>query len=547
MNNITVLINKTFTRTITSQTSLLELSQEFSSSFSTPIVAAIVNGEEKSLHFKLDTDQTAISFLELQTPIGMRIYSRSLIMLLQIALKQLKYNLNFSAKHNLGDAIYCELAPEIEITANFIAQLKEKMLEIVASNTAIEYNRMPKQKACDLFHKLNLEKNIGLIKYLKQDEITYYSCLGISNYFFSPLVPFTGILKIFDVLAYRQGILIRYPKYHAPTVLQPYKNQTKLADIFEEASNWAKLIECDTVSDLNNKVVSQEFNDIISISEALHEKKIAEIADKIKSDSLHKRLILIAGPSSSGKTTFTKRLNIQLRVNGLKPANLSIDDYFLSRSHTPRKSNGDYDFESIYAIDLKLFNEHLCRILRGERVKIPTFNFVSGCTEYRGNSIQLEPGQPILVEGIHALNEQLTASIAAEYKLKIYVSAITGISLDPYNRIRTTDCRLLRRIVRDSQFRAHDARETLRLWPSVRAGEEENIFPYQEDADIMFNTSLLYELLVIKQYATELLNQVTSEQDEYSEARRLLNLLNHVLEIDKFNIPDNSILKEFIG
>ena len=547
MSNITVQINKDLNRTIPTQTSLLELSQEFAPNFTTPIVAALVNGEEKSLHYKLDADQTSVSFLELQTPIGMRIYSRSLIMLLQVSLKQLQYSFIFSAKHNLGNAIYCELAPEIKIDAAFISQLKEKMQEIVKLNAAIEYNRMPKLKACELFRKLNLDKNLGLIKYLKQDEITYYSCLGISNYFFSPLVPFTGILQTFDVLAYRKGILIRYPSFQEPNILPAYKNQPKLADIFEEAANWAKLIDCDTISSLNNKVITQEFNDIISISEALHEKKIAEIADKIATESSHKRLILIAGPSSSGKTTFTNRLNIQLRVNGIRPANLSIDDYFLNRTHTPRKSNGDYDFESIRAIDLDLFNEHLTRILRGERVKTPTFNFVSGFTEYRGNSIQLEPGQPILVEGIHALNENLTASIAAEYKLKIYVSAITGISLDPYNRIRTTDCRLLRRIVRDSQFRAHDARETLRLWPSVRAGEEENIFPFQEDADIMFNTSLLYELLVIKKFATELLNQVTSEHDEYSEARRLLNLLSHVLEIDKFNIPDNSILREFIG
>lgn len=547
MNNLDVEINKAIQRTIPIQTSLLELSQEFQNNFSSPIVAALVNGEERSLNFKLEASPASINFLELQSPIGIRIYSRSLIMLLQVALKQLKYNLNFSAKHNLGSAIYCELAPEIKIDSTFIAQLKTKMIELVSENHPIEYKRMPKLTACELFQKLSLKKNIGLIKYLKQDEISYYSCLGVLNYFFSPLVPFTGMLKVFDVIAYRKGILLRYPKHQDANILPAYKNQPKLADIFEEAANWAKLIECDTISDLNRKVITQEFNDIISISEALHEKKIAEIADKIKNESAHKRLILIAGPSSSGKTTFTKRLNIQLRVNGIKPANLSIDDYFLNRTHTPRKSNGDFDFESIHAIDLKLFNEHLTRILRGERVKIPTFNFVSGCTEYRGNSIQLEPGQPILVEGIHALNQELTASIPAEQKLKIYVSAITGISLDPYNRIRTTDCRLLRRIVRDSQFRAHDARETIRLWPSVRAGEEENIFPYQEEADIMFNTSLLYELLVIKQFATQLLSQVTSEQEEYSEARRLLNLLNHVLEIDQFNIPDNSILREFIG
>lgn len=529
--------------------SLLDISQEHVAEFSTPLVAAIVDGSEKSLFYQLEKD-AKIKFIPLQSAIGMRIYARSLLFVLQIALERLGLNAWFNVKGNLMDSIYCKLELDAPVDANLIKILSKCMQDIVKEDAIIEYKRASKEEVCETLSKnadSGLNNFIDLVTPIKQDTISYYKCLGSVNYFFSPLVPSTGYLKLFEVTPYRDGVLLHFPDVADVSYIKPYIDRPKLATTYTEAEDWAELIHCSNISNLNQKIKNKEFDEIISVSEALHEKKIAEIADFITRRIDTKKLILIAGPSSSGKTTTAERLRIHLRVNGIEPVSISVDDYFLNREQTPRDEHGNYDFESIDAIDLKLFNEHLTRLLNGERIKLPTFNFIQGCREYRGNSIQISELQPVIIEGIHALNDRLTTDIPLEKKLKIYVSAITGIAFNNYNRIPTTDCRLIRRIVRDSQFRAHDAIQTLKMWPSVRAGEEKNIFPFQEDADIVFNTSLIYELAVLKQYASRLLEAIDCEQAEYSEARRLLNLLGHVQELDHFNIPDNSILKEFIG
>lgn len=528
---------------------LLQLSQQHDSKYNTPLVAAIVNGSEKPLLYTL-TGDARITFITLQSAIGLRIYARSLLLVLQIALERLGLNTVFNVKSNLQNSIYCKLELDSPTDANLIKVIKKAMLNIVIEDAVIEYKSVSKQEACDALRAASnssLHNFVDLVEPIQQDTISYYKCLDITNYFFSPLVPSTGYLKTFDVTPYRDGILLHFPDISDVNSLRTYVDRPKLATTYSEAEDWAELINCSNISDLNQKITNSEFDEIISVSEALHEKKIAQIADFITTQIDTKRLILIAGPSSSGKTTTAERLRIHLRVNGVNPVSISVDDYFLNREQTPRDANGNYDFEDIHALDLPLFNEHLTRILNGEHVKLPTFNFIQGCREYRGNSIQIDEDQPIIIEGIHALNDQLTVDVPVAQKLKIYVSAITGIAFNNYNRIPTTDCRLIRRIVRDSQFRSHDASQTIRMWPSVRSGEEKNIFPFQEDADIIFNTSLIYELAVLKKYATKLLEEISSEQPEYSEARRLLNLLGHVQELDHFNIPANSILKEFIG
>lgn len=529
--------------------SLLEISRKYAPDFNTPLVAALVNGSEKSLLYPLTKD-AKLKFIPLQSAIGLRIYARSLLFVLQMALEHLGLNANFNVKSNLQNSIYCKLELDAPADANLIKVIKKAMQDIIKQDAAIEYKRASKREACAALsaaRNKNLHNFVELIAPIKQDTISYYKCLNVINYFFSPLVPSTGYLKVFDITPYRDGVLIHFPDISDVNTLKPYVDRPKLATTYTEAEDWAELVSCSNISDLNQKIKNNEFDEIISVSEALHEKKISGIADFITQQIDKKRLILIAGPSSSGKTTTAERLRIHLRVNGINPVSISVDDYFLNRDQTPRDEHGNYDFENIHALDLPLFNDHLKRILNGELVKLPTFNFIQGCREYRGNSIQINEHQPIIIEGIHALNDQLTADIPLDKKLKVYVSAITGIAFNNYNRIPTTDCRLIRRIVRDSQFRSHDATQTLSMWPSVRAGEEKNIFPFQEDADIIFNTSLIYELAVLKKYATKLLEAINSDQDEYSEARRLLNLLGHVQELEHFNVPDNSILKEFIG
>ncbi len=407
--------------------------------------------------------------------------------------------------------------------------------------------RLPTSAAIKLFAGTGHPEKAKLLKMLNRETVSIYYCEEVYDYFYSSLVPSTGYLKVFGLKYYPPGFILRFPARENPRELPAFVDQPKLARIFGEAEQWGKILNCGYVSTLNDYIEENSVKDIIRVAEALHEKKIAQIADYIAEHRREVRIILVAGPSSSGKTTFAERLSVQLRVNGVRPVPISLDDYFVDRAYTPRDEQGNYDFEDIEALDLELFNKHLTELLAGREVVLPAYNFMTGEREYRGRKIRIKADQPLIIEGIHGLNERLTQAIDKERKVKIYISALTQLSIDNHNRIPTTDTRLIRRIVRDSQFRNNNAGKTLQIWPSVRRGEERNIFPFQEEADIMFNSALIYELAVLKKYAEPLLEQVPPDSQVYPEARRLLKFLAFFRLGDETEVPTNSILREFIG
>lgn len=527
-------------------TSLLTISREFGQSYATPIVAAKVNNDIRDLQTALRED-CLVEFLDLATDEGLRVYQRSLVFVMIMAVKELYPEGEVTVEHSLSKGLYCELHLGRELTAEDVASIQERMAAIVAEGRPFVRKSLPKAEAVALFAASHQQEKVKLISALKRETVSIYYCGEVYDYFYGTMVPSTDYVQVFALKFYRPGLILQFPEKGRPGVIPAFVEQPKLARIFLEAEQWGRVLRCPYVATLNEAVQSGACTEIIRVAEALHEKKLAQIADYITEHRKEVRVILVAGPSSSGKTTFAQRLGVQLRVNGVRPVPISLDDYFVDREMTPRDEKGDYDFEAIEAIDLELFNEHLVRILKGDSVKIPTYNFMSGRREYRGHTIQAEADQPLIIEGIHGLNERLTRAIPREQKVKIYISALTQLSVDNHNRIPTTDTRLIRRIVRDSQFRAHDALKTLQLWPSVRRGEERNIFPFQEEADIMFNSALIYELGVLKNYAQPLLEKIGPESPEYFEAKRLLNFLDFFLPISDAEIPANSILREFLG
>ncbi len=530
-------------------TTLLKVSEDCSGSYSSPIVSAIVNGEEKDLQNKI-TDGARVGFIEMASKEGIRIYASSLVMVLYTAMFEVLPGLpKLVVKSSIDNSFFCDAICDECLPENYVALIKERMRQIIEEKTPIVYQKVSRVVTEKILKREGAYDRLGLIEQLSPDTgtISSYSCRGIPAYFFSPMTPHAGYLKVFDLVPYRGGLLLRYPNSKDTSVLPSFVEQPKMAEILEEADKWGQIIGCRTINSLNRYIKEGGIDSIIRVAEALHEKKIAQIADKIAEAGERVKIILIAGPSGSGKTTFLQRLNIQLQVNGIRPVPISIDDYFHERSKTPRKPNGDFDFESVRAIDLELFNEHLRRLLAGETVELPHFNFRSGSKEYRGKTLTLTAGHPLLIEGIHGLNDILTSVAPPEQKLKVYISALTQLRMDDYNLISRTDTRLLRRMVRDSRFRAHDALETIRQWKYVMEGEEENIMPFQEKADIMFNTALIYELAVLKKHAEPLLKTITNDQPEYITAKRLLNLLEYVYSIDDEAIPPNSLIREFVG
>ena len=509
-------------------------------------IAATVNNEEKDLSMLLDeAGSFEIAGIETATVTGMKIYARSLILVLLAALAERDIEPErLIVKNPLDYALYCQLK---DVDAAEIKAIGREMRRIVQAAWPIERSVVKREKAMVLFEGQGLVERLPLLEQLDRETVVIYTCGQAMDYLFGVMAPHAGYLDKFSIEPHQEGVLIRYPQPDGMALLPPYVEQPGLTKIFREADEWGKIIGCASIARLNRLVDNGDILEVVRVAEALHEKKIAQTADFITHNREAARVILIAGPSSSGKTTFAQRLNIQLRVNGVKPVPISLDDYFLDRGRTPRKPDGGYDFESIMALDLELLNEHLERILAGDTVKLPRYNFMTGQREYRGHTICIRDDQPVLLEGIHGLNDRLTAGVPAWKKIKIYISALTQLTLDEHNRIPTTDVRLLRRIVRDSQFRAHDALQTLRMWLDVRAGEERNIFPFQESADIMFNTALIYELAVLKKYAVPLLEAIPRDVPEYSEAHRLLHFLRHIRSMPDEPIPPNSILREFIG
>jgi len=509
------------------------------------IVAAYVNNEIKELTYPV-TEDCNITFIDLSFADGGRIYERSLTFLLVKAFHDIFPDDTIEICHSVSKGLFFECSVK-NLNEGDVQKIENRMRELVNMDLPFEKKTVPAEEAKELFLRKNRLDKYGVIKYREKPYVTFYKFDDMEDYFYGFMVPSSGYLKQFRLEYDNGGIVLISPKITNPNTLEEHNIPKKLFQIFSEYRQWVNILGVDNVGKLNDIVEAGKANEFIRISEALHEKKIARIADMIAERKDRVRVILIAGPSSSGKTTFAQRLSIQLRVNGLIPVNISTDDYFVEKDKTPLDEYGEPDFEALEAVDLKLFNEHLNSLIKGEEVSIPTFNFLTGKREYHNRKIRLDEGHVLIIEGIHGLNPKLTEEVDEDSKFKIYISAITSMRIDKHNRIPTTDLRFIRRIVRDNKFRGCPAYKTIDLWPSVRRGEERNIFPFQEQADVMFNSSLIYELGVLKTLAVPLLSEIRPEQPQYSESRRLIEFLSYFLSINSDEIPTNSILREFIG
>lgn len=508
------------------------------------VVAAIVNNEAQDLAYQLVKD-SRVELLDLTSEYGLRVYRRTAVFIMLKAFHELFPEKRLVVRHSLSNGLLCELVGE-SISEREVQLLEDKMKKLVEDDLPINKFMLPRREAAEIFKKQNQPDKAEMLEFVENDEVWVYEIEGFYDYFFGFMLPRTGMLKLFRLLPYEGGIILQTPEMDAPDGIKPYIEQKKLGAIFKESKRWAEMLETPHAAALNRLIEEGRIAEIIRINEALHEKKVALIAEEICKNR-EVRLVLISGPSSSGKTTFAQRLYIQLRASGKKPVTISLDDYFVNRENTPRDEKGEYDFEALEALKVDLFNEHLQRLINGEEVEVPVFNFITGRAEPKGKNVKVPRGEVIIIEGIHALNDKLTFSIPGEQKFKIYVSALTQLNLDNTNRIPTTDARLIRRMVRDSRTRGYSARDTIKRWPSVRRGEEKNIFPFQENADVMFNTSLVYEFSVLRPFAEPLLKEITPDYPEYHEARRLMRFLSHFKPVETDQVPPNSILREFIG
>ena len=528
---------------------LIMKAKEAQSSYSSLIVAAKINGEIRDIQTPLTKGDT-VQFVELNSSQGWTIYRRSVLFLLIAALNQIEENAEVIAKFTVNKGLYCEIKiPNRTIDTSFIQEIDRQMRKMIALNLPIVKHYIPRQDAIDLFQKLGREGKVNLLSALSKPLISIYTCAEYSDYLYGPMLYETKELGLFELDCEPDGVLIRTPDEMTNGQIRERINQPKFGSILTESKAWADILECRFISDLNRINKENSIGELIRISEALQEKRIAQIADHISSHRENIRLILIAGPSSSGKTSFAQRLRIQLRVNGLRPVMISLDDYFLNREDTPLNEKGQYDYESLEALDTKLFNQDMIDLLAGKKVQIPRYNFITGMREWKDDTfLSIQADQPIIIEGIHGLNESLTKDIPRINKYKIYISALTQLNIDAHNRIPTTEVRFLRRLVRDYQFRGAKALKSIRQWPDVRAGEEKYIFPFQEEADVLFNSALIYEIGVLKKYAVPLLEEINCGEEGYTEARLILRFLQYVDEISAIDdIPNNSILREFIG
>ena len=508
------------------------------------VIGCLYNNDYRNLETEVE-EGARIELIDISSKEGMKIYVRTIVYIMGKAFENLYNRKKIMVEYQLGNAMYCK-CDNIQITDEFITKLKNEMQKIIEKDEKITKVEMTRKEAEKFYEENNSSR--GRLQFdLKGNKPIYmYYCGNYYNYCYGTLANRTGIIKIFDVIKYGDGFLIRYPSSKEPTKMPEFHETKKLAWALEEFEKIHSVLDVLTVYKLNKAIEEDRIKDVIMLAEALHEKKIANIADDIAKRK-NVKMVLIAGPSSSGKTTFAQRLGIQLRLNGLKPVTISVDNYFVERQDTPRDENGEYNFECIEAIDLKLFNEHLVKLLNGEEIEVPEFDFNVGTKRYNGKKMRLAEDEILVIEGIHCLNDKLTSQISKDQKYKIYISALTVLNMDRYNRISTTDTRLIRRIVRDYQFRGYSALHTLNTWHKVTEGEEKNIFPYQESANTIFNTSLIYELNALKPIAMPLLQEITDEYREYAEAQRLINILKYFREVPKSYVPNNSLLKEFLG
>ena len=512
------------------------------------VLAAKVDNEVKSLTAVLDRD-CSVEFLDMRTQEANIIYQNSLILLFLKAVSDVLGDVSVDIENSLNRGLYTEIKTPEAITEAQAAAIESRMKELAAADLPLEQENLSVKEAKELFWKSGQPERIALLDEGKTGcggVVPFYSLDGYRDFFYGAMVPSAGYLKHFQVMKYKRGVLLRFPHPSEPDRIPDYVDEKTLYKTFGEQKRWGSLMEVHYVSDLNKKIEEGKARDLIQLSEALHNQKIVEIADTITAQK--KRIILIAGPSSSGKTTFAQRLCIQLRVNGLKPLYMGTDDYFVEREQTPLDEFGEKDFENLGAVDIGLFNRNMNDLLEGKEVDLPRFDFIEGKKIFGERIMSIGVDQPIVIEGIHALNEALTSEIPKEAKFKIYISPLTALNIDSHNRIVTTDHRMLRRMVRDYKYRGHSAQNTIASWPKVRAGEDRNIFPYSNEADVMFNSVHLYEISVLKKYAAPLLADIGPNEPEYSDAQRLLRTLRFFRTIeDDSAIVNNSILREFIG
>lgn len=527
----------------------LEIASEFQAEKSYPIVLARENGRLRELR-KKPADGANVEFLTIQDPAGYNSYRRSVVLLMLKAIYHVvgdNSNIDRVGVHfSVSDGYYCTMQGKTKITEEFIKEVKEYMLKLVHEAAPIEKTSIATFEARKKFGQYRMYDKEELFRYRRASKVNIYNLKGFEDYFYGYMVPDASYLKCFDLKIFEDGFVLMLPTRENPQVLPEFAPEMKIYRVQKESMEWGQKLGIPTVGALNTYIVEHKVKDLIMIQEAYHEKKIAEIAAQIAA-SPEKKIVLIAGPSSSGKTTFSHRLSTQLSVYGLKPHPIAADDYFVEREKTPLDADGKPDFENLGAIDIEKLNQDMTDLLEGKTVELPSFNFKTGKREYKGKFKHLGKDDILIIEGIHCLNDALTYRLPKESKFKIYISALTQLNVDEHNRIPTTDGRLLRRMVRDARTRGADARKTIDMWPSVRRGEENNIFPYQEEADVMFNSALIYELAVLKMYAEPLLFSISQEDPEYDEAKRLLKFLDYFLPIPNEDIPNSSLIREFIG
>ncbi|MBF0547808.1 MAG: nucleoside kinase [Candidatus Riflebacteria bacterium] len=510
-----------------------------------PFLVAKVDNDIRSLEFKPELD-CCVEFLDYRQKAAQECYRKSITFVLARAVLELYRNARLVVGHSIGNGYYYDLYTDVPVSDTILGYITDKMRTIISKDEKFEKRQLTRAEAVALFKKEGYPEKARLVQNLNNDTVEVISCWKYLDINLGPVVPSTGCLQVFELKQYGSGFVLLFPDPKNPRVVSEIKDQPKIFAVYRESKEWGKILEVTNVGRFNQIIQDGTVSDFIKTAEALHEKKIALIADEI-SRRKTVRIVLIAGPSSSGKTTFSKRLCIQLRVNGLRPVALSLDNYFLNREHTPRDEDGNYDFEDIHALDLELFNSHLMELLKGREIIVPKFDFSSGQRRTDGLPLRINQDQIVIIEGIHGLNDELTHSVPPSSKFKIYISALTQLVIDDYNRISTTDTRLIRRTVRDQKFRGYSAEDTIQRWPSVRRGEEKNIFPFQEGADMVFNSALPYELSVLKSAIEPFLADIQPEIPSYSEARRLLRFLALFKPLNPKEVPPTSILREFIG
>lgn len=531
-------------------TTYQEIAQEYQARYGHQIVLVFINQFHlQELDKKLEQDCREIKFITTGDPIGYETYKRSLCFMLVKAVHDVgghdkveRVRIHFS----MSKGYYCTVEGDVELNQEFLDQVDERMKELVAEKIRIEKRSVHTTKAVELFRKHGMFDKERLFEYRRVSKVNIYSMNEFEDYYYGYMVPDAGYLKYYALYLYDEGFIIQMPTLESPETVEPFSPRPKLFQVLKRSVLWGDMQGIDTVGALNDMVTQHDMSEVVLVQEAYQERQIGEIAKQI-ADRPEAKFVLIAGPSSSGKTTFSHRLSIQLRVNGLQPHPIAVDNYFVDRERTPRDENGEYNFECLEAIDVDQFNEDMQALLSGREVYLPTFNFKTGKKEYGSIPKKLNTQDILVIEGIHCLNPKLTESLNNDNKFKIYISALTQLNIDEHNRIPSTDGRLIRRIVRDARTRGNSAKNTIARWPSVRKGEEENIFPYQEEADVMFNSSLLYELAVLKQYVEPLLFGMGKDCPEYVEAKRLLKFFDYFVGIGSESVPTNSLLREFIG